>query len=93
MRGLSGTLFLALLSIYFVYPNFKGKTHNKIKLSDIELEFNDKIQQGKQPAPTPTPKPIENCFSALKVPAEDLIEREWWSIADDDVWINFDSNP
>lgn len=75
-----------------VYPNFKGKTHNKIKLSDIELEFNDKIQQGKQPAPTPTPKPIENCFSALKVPAEDLIEREWWSIADDDVWINFDSN-
>lgn len=75
-----------------VYPNFKGKTHNKIKLSDIELEFNDKIQQGKQPAPTPTPKPIEDCFSALKVPAEDLIEREWWSIADDDVWINFDSN-
>lgn len=75
-----------------VYPNFKGKTHNKIKLSDIELEFNDKIQQGKQPVPTPTPKPIENCFSALKVPAEDLIEREWWSIADDDVWINFDSN-
>jgi hypothetical protein len=75
-----------------VYPNFKGKIHNRVKLSDIELEFNDKIQQGKQPAPTPTPKPIENCFSALKVPAEDLIEREWWSIADDDVWINFDSN-
>lgn len=75
-----------------VYPNFKGKTHNKVKLSDIELEFNDKIQQGKQPIPTPTPKPIEDCFSALKVPAEDLIEREWWSIADDDVWINFDSN-
>lgn len=75
-----------------VYPNFKGKTHNKIKLSDIELEFNDKIQQGKQPVPTPTPKPIEDCFSALKVPAEDLIEREWFSIADDDVWINFDSN-
>ena len=75
-----------------VYPNFKGKTHNKVKLSDIELEFNTEIQQGKQPVPTPTPKPIENCFSALKVPAEDLIEREWWSIADDDVWINFDSN-
>ncbi len=75
-----------------VYPNFKGKIHNRVKLSDIELEFNDKIQQGKQPVPTPTPKPIEDCFSALKVPAEDLIEREWWSIADDDVWINFDSN-
>lgn len=75
-----------------VYPNFKGKTHNRVKLSDIELEFNAEIQQGKQPAPTPTPKPIEDCFSALKVPAEDLIEREWWSIADDDVWINFDSN-
>jgi hypothetical protein len=75
-----------------VYPNFKGKIHNRVKLSDIELEFNTEIQQGKQPVPTPTPKPIENCFSALKVPAEDLIEREWWSIADDDVWINFDSN-
>lgn len=75
-----------------VYPNFKGKTHNKVKLSDIELEFTAEIQKGNKPKATPTPKPIDNCFSALKVPAEDLIEREWWSIADDDVWINFDSN-
>jgi hypothetical protein len=73
-----------------VYPNFKGKAFNKVRLSDVELEFNSIIKKGKEPIPTP--KPIENCFSALKVPAEDLIEREWWSIADDDVWINFDSN-
>jgi hypothetical protein len=75
-----------------VYPNFKGKTHNKIKLSDIELEFNDKIQQGKQPVPTPTPKPIENCFSALDVPAIDLIDREWFLIGDSDIWDVFDPN-
>lgn len=75
-----------------VYPNFKGKTHNRVKLSDIELEFNDKIQQGKQPAPTPTPKPIENCFSALDVPAIDLIDREWFLIGDSDIWDVFDPN-
>lgn len=75
-----------------VYPNFKGKNHTRVKLTDIELEFKNSLVEGKQPTPTPTPKSKEICFSALNVPAEDLIEREWWTIADDDVWINFDSN-
>lgn len=75
-----------------VYPNFKGKNHTRVKLTDIELEFKNSLVEGKEPIPTPTPKSKEICFSALNVPAEDLIEREWWTIADDDIWINFDSN-
>jgi hypothetical protein len=69
-----------------VYPKFKGENHAKVKLKDVELEFNNSLVGEKEPIPVPT------CFSALNVPAEDLIEREWWTIADDDVWINFDSN-
>jgi hypothetical protein len=75
-----------------VYPNFKGKAFNKVRLSDVELEFNSEIKKGKEPIPTPTPKPIENCFSALDVPAIDLIDREWFLIGDSDVWDVFDPN-
>lgn len=75
-----------------VYPKFKGKSVSKVSLKDIELDFKNALQEGQPPMPTPKGKLKEICFSALNVPAEDLIEREWWTIADDDVWINFDSN-
>jgi hypothetical protein len=75
-----------------VYPNFKGKNHTKVKLKDIEIDFKNALAEGQPPMPIPIKKGKEICFSALNVPAEDLIEREWWTIADDDVWINFDSN-
>jgi hypothetical protein len=75
-----------------VYPKFKGKSVSKVTLKDIELDFKNALAEGQPPMPTPTKKSKEICFSALNVPAEDLIEREWWTIADDDVWINFDSN-
>ena len=75
-----------------VYPKFKGKNHTKVKLKDIEIDFKNALAEGQPPMPTPIKKSKEICFSALNVPAEDLIEREWWTIADDDVWINFDSN-
>lgn len=75
-----------------VYPNFKGKNASKVSLKDIEIDFKNALQEGQPPIPTPKGKLKEICFSALNVPAEDLIEREWWTIADDDVWINFDSN-
>jgi hypothetical protein len=75
-----------------VYPKFKGKSASKVSLKDIELDFKNALAEGQQPMPTPIKKDKEICFSALNVPAEDLIEREWWTIADDDVWINFDSN-
>lgn len=75
-----------------VYPKFKGQNHTKVKLKDVESEFNNFLGEVKEPIPTPTPKSKEICFSAVKVPPEDLIEREWWNIADDDIWINFDSN-
>jgi hypothetical protein len=75
-----------------VYPNFKGKSVSKVRLTDVELEFKKGLLEEAQPMPIPTPKEKEICFSALNVPTEDLIEREWWSIADDDVWINFDEN-
>jgi hypothetical protein len=75
-----------------VYPKFKGKSVSKVALKDIELDFKNALAEGQSPMPTPTPKRKEICFSALNVPAEDLIEREWWTISDDDVWINFDSN-
>jgi len=75
-----------------VYPNFKGKSVSKVRLTDIELEFKKGLLEEAQPMPIPAPKEKEICFSALNVPTEDLIEREWWSIADDDVWINFDEN-
>jgi hypothetical protein len=75
-----------------VYPKFKGKSASKVSLKDIELDFKNALAEEQQPMPTPTKKSKEICFSALNVPAEDLIEREWWTIADDDVWINFDSN-
>ena len=32
---------------------------------DIELEFNDKIQEGKQPTPTPTPIKIAPALISL----------------------------
>jgi hypothetical protein len=75
-----------------VYPNFKGQSVSKVKLTDIESEFKKGLLEEVQPMPTPTPKGKEDCFSALNVPAEDLIEREWWTIADDDIWLNFDDN-
>ena len=75
-----------------VYPNFKGKNHTKVKLKDIEIDFKNALAEGQPPMPIPIKKGKEICFSALNVPAEDLIEREWWTIADDDVWINFDDN-
>ena len=76
-----------------IYPKFKGLSQNKILVKDIESQFNSEIAISKQPiAKGVTPKQLENCFSALNVPTEDLIEREWWSIADDDIWINFDDN-
>lgn len=75
-----------------VYPKFKGKSVSKVSLKDIELDFKNALAEGQPPMPTPIKKSKEICFSALNVPAEDLIEREWWTIADDDVWINFDSN-
>jgi hypothetical protein len=75
-----------------VYPKFKGKSEKKIKISEITDEFNVGIQTYGKTPPTKLGKVQEICFSALNVPAEDLIEREWWSIADDDIWINFDEN-
>jgi hypothetical protein len=75
-----------------VYPKFKGKSVSKVALKDIELDFKNALAEGQPPMPTPTPKRKEICFSALDVPLEDLIEREWFSISDDDVWLNFDSN-
>ena len=75
-----------------VYPKFKGKTHNKISLKEVESDFNNIILEEGQPTPQPIPTPKEDCFSALLVPTEDLIEREWWTIGDDDVWSNFDPN-
>lgn len=75
-----------------VYPNFKGENHAKVKLKDVELEFNNSLVEEKETTPTPTPKSKEICFSALDVPLEDLIEREWFSIGDEDVWLNFDNN-
>jgi hypothetical protein len=75
-----------------VYPKFKGKSASKVTLKDIEIDFKNALAEGQPPMPIPTKKSKEICFSALNVPAEDLIEREWWTIADDDVWINFDSN-
>lgn len=75
-----------------VYPNFKGQNVNKVRLVDIESDFKKAISEQGQPMPKSTPKQKEICFSALNVPTEDLIEREWWTIADDDIWINFDDN-
>ncbi len=76
-----------------IYPKYKGLSQSKILVKDIESQFNSEIAISKQPIPKGvTPKPIENCFLALNVPTEDLIEREWWSIADDDIWVNFDDN-
>lgn len=75
-----------------VYPNFKGKSASKVRLTDIESDFKTALTEQGQPTPTPTPKIKEICFSALNVPTEDLIEREWWTIADDDIWVNFDNN-
>jgi hypothetical protein len=74
-----------------VYPKFKGQAHTKVKLADITSEFKVNLDDfGK--TPPPTPKPIENCFSALDVPAIDLIDREWFMIGDSDVWDVFDPN-
>ena len=67
-----------------VYPKFKGKNHTKVKLKDIELAFKNALEEGQPPK--------EICFLATDVPLEDLIEREWFSIADDDLWLNFDDN-
>ena len=75
-----------------VYPNFKGKSASKVSLKDIELEFKNGLQESEPSMPIPTKKGKEICFSALDVPLEDLIEREWFSIADDEVWLNFDDN-
>ena len=75
-----------------VYPKFKGKTHNKISLKELESDFNNIILEEGQPTPQPIPTPKENCFLATDVPTEDLIDRAWWEIGDDDVWMNFDPN-
>ena len=63
-----------------VYPKFKGKSVSKVSLKDIELDFKNALAEGQPPMPTPIKKSKEICFSALNVPAEDLIEREWWTI-------------
>jgi hypothetical protein len=75
-----------------VYPKFKGQAHNRIKLTDIESEFDIAFSEDVQPTPQPMPTPKEKCFSALDVLTEDLIDRAWWEIGDDDVWMNFDPN-
>jgi hypothetical protein len=75
-----------------VYPKFKGKSVSKVSLKDIELDFKNALAEGQPPMPTPIKKGKEICFLATDVPLEDLIEREWFSIADDDLWLNFDDN-
>lgn len=75
-----------------VYPKFKGKSASKVSLKDIELDFKNALAEGQPPMPIPKGKLKEICFRATDVPLEDLIEREWYSIADDDVWLNFDDN-
>jgi hypothetical protein len=80
-----------------VYPEFKGKKNNEIKLTEITNSFN--IAIGKTVvAPTPQtppavpPKPKKVCYSPLLIPLDDLQEREWFFVGDDSIWVNFPSN-
>jgi len=74
-----------------IYPEFKGKSQAQIKVSEITESFVLSTYASAQQV-IPAPKKISNCFSPLLVPAEDLQEREWFFIGDDDVWANFPSN-
>lgn len=75
-----------------VFPEFRGKPRNRVSIKSIDTKFKQTQEPTPSPEPTPTPKPKEICFSALNVPAEDLMDREWWFVGDEDVWANFDDN-
>jgi hypothetical protein len=74
-----------------VYPNFKGKSANRIKISDVDLLFKENTQKPKEPIPSPLPKEI--CDDVRNIPSEDLLrEYDWYLIAEDEIWEIFTSN-
>lgn len=78
-----------------IFPEFRGKPRNRVSIKSIDKKFKDSQEQpsGALPfTPSPTPKPKEICFNALNVPAEDLMDKEWWFVGDEDIWLNFDDN-
>lgn len=76
-----------------VYPNFKGKSASKVRLTDIESDFKKAISEQGQPIPTPTPTPKQICDDVRQIPDEDLIvEYDWYLIAEDVIWSIFTAN-
>jgi hypothetical protein len=76
-----------------VYPKFKGQAQNRIKLTDIESEFNVGILDDGQNKQTPIPKTKQICDDPRNIPQEDLLtEHEWYSIAEDSIWNIFAQN-
>lgn len=76
-----------------VYPNFKGQSVSKVKLTDIVREFNKGLSEQGQPMPTPTPKIKQICDDVRQIPDEDLIvEYDWYLIAEDVIWSIFTAN-
>jgi hypothetical protein len=74
-----------------VYPDFKGKASNRIKLSDIETQFDIAYNLTKEPLPLPIPKEV--CDDVRTIPREDLLrEYDWYLIAEDSIWNIFTSN-
>lgn len=74
-----------------VYPKFKGQASNKIKLTDIDIEFNEKIKIPKEPIPSPLPKEI--CDDVRNISKDDIVlQYDWYLIAEDDIWEIFTSN-
>lgn len=56
-----------------VYPKFKGKSVNQVKVADIKKEIG--LALGTTP-----PKKVSPCFSVFAVNKADLDSTEWWDI-------------
>jgi|TARA_R100000479_G_scaffold174816_1_gene124055 hypothetical protein len=56
-----------------VYPKFKGKSVNQVKVADIKKEV--ELALG-----LTAPKKVSPCFSVFAVNKADIISLEWWEI-------------